>query len=237
MIGDSLMRLAAALGLSFFLSGCASFGSDVGTVWSFGDLTKVGGVAAKAEGAPKIVPTPAGPAIAFDGVKDALFVDTHPLAGATTWTIDAIFRPDGGAFEQRWLHLAEVDPKTEAETGTRFLFEIRVKDDRWYLDAFTVGDGYKMTLIDPSKTFALGRWYHVAMTYDGKMFRSYVDGVEQGAAAIDFKPQGQGHSSVGVRINRVNYFHGAVQNVRFTPKALPLEEISKVPAGLNPAGK
>lgn len=217
--------------------GCASAGPEAGTVWTFANLDRVGGVTTHVEGTPQIVATGAGPAVQFDGVKDAVFVDKHPLAGATTWTIEAMIRPDGGAFEQRWLHLAEVDAKTGRETATRFLFEIRVKDDRWYLDAFTTGEGYKITLIEPSKTFALGRWYHVAMTYDGTTFRSYVDGVVQGEAPLAFKPQGEGHSSIGTRINRVNYFKGAVYEVRFTPRALSPAAFLPLPAGLNPPAK
>ncbi|MFD2783688.1 hypothetical protein ACFS32_24585 [Novosphingobium pokkalii] len=45
----------------------------------------------------------------FDGVQDALILPRHPLAGAAQFTAEALFRPDGGAFEQRWLHLASDD--------------------------------------------------------------------------------------------------------------------------------
>jgi hypothetical protein len=175
--------------------------------------------------------------MAFNGVDDALFIDKHPLAGASTFTIEAIFRPDGGAFEQRWLHLAETNPATGADTGTRFLFEIRVVGERWYLDSFTDGPGYHMPLMVPEKTFPIGPWYRVEMTYDGKMFRSYVDGVLQTEAPIAFKPQGPGHTSVGTRINRVNYFKGAVFEARFTPRVLTPEEFLKVPRGMNGAEK
>lgn len=201
--------------------------------WSFERLDRIGGAATHIEGHPGIVSTKAGPAVQFNGVDDALFVDKHPLAGASTFTAEAIFRPDGGAFEQRWLHLAETDPATGQDTGTRFLFEIRVVGDRWYLDAFTAGAGYKQTLATPEKTFLVGAWYRVEMSYDGKVFRSYVDGVEQAEAPVAFTPQGPGHTSIGVRINRVNYFKGAVLKLRFTPRALSPGEFMSVPAALS----
>ncbi len=210
--------------------GCAA----ESTVWTFDRLDHIGGAATQIEGQPKIIETGAGPAVQFDGVKDALFIDNHPLAGMKTFTAEVVFRPDGGAFEQRWMHMAEVDPATGKDTGTRFLFEIRVVGDRWYLDAFTTGPGYKETLVVPAKTFPVGRWYRVAMSFDGKMFKSYVDGVLQAEAAIAFKPQGPGHTSVGVRINRLNYFKGAVFEARFTPRALTPDEFLALPAGLNP---
>jgi len=34
-----------------------------------------------------------------------------------------------------------------------------------------------------------------------------------------YLPQGPGHSSVGVRINHVSYFKGAVMRARFAPRA------------------
>jgi hypothetical protein len=74
----------------------------------------------------------------------------------------------------------------------------------------------------------------VAQSYDGKMYRSYVDGVLQGEAAIDFKPQGPGHASVGTRINRLNYFRGAVMQARFSPRALSPEDFLKAPVAVTP---
>jgi hypothetical protein len=76
-------------------------------------------------------------------------------------------------------------------------------------------------------SFPLGAWYHVAMVYDGTEFRSYVNGVLQGKAVVHFTPEG--HNAVGVRINRVNYFKGAVHEVRFTHSALKPEEFMKIP--------
>jgi len=231
------MRLFSAILCAILLTGAqgalAAGNASDSKLWTFGRLDKVGGVAAHPEGAPQIIQTPAGPAVQFDGVKDALFVDEHPLAGAETWSVEAVFRPDGGAFEQRWMHLAEVDPKTGEDTGARFLFEMRVVGDRWYLDAFTHGEGYHLPMMATDKTYPLGRWYRVAMTYDGKIFRSYVDGALQMEMPLVFKPQGPGHSAFGTRINRVNYFHGAVFSARFTRHALTPEQLAPLPAGLD----
>jgi Concanavalin A-like lectin/glucanases superfamily len=205
-------------------------------MWSFERLEGIGGGATHVEGHPEIISTPAGKAVVFNGVDDALFIDEHPLAGAKTFTIEAVIRPDGGAFEQRWLHLAETDANG-ADTGARFLFEVRVVGDRWYLDAFINGPGYNKTLAAPEKTFPIGRWYRVAQTYDGTTYRSYVDGVLQAEAPVEFEPQGRGHASVGVRINRVNYFRGAILLARFTPRALSPHEFLPLAKGLNGGGE
>jgi hypothetical protein len=235
------MRVAPLFAVASFaaslLAGCttapAAATAPESIVWRLDNLSEIGGVAAHPEGAPQLITTNAGRAVAFDGVKDALFIDKHPLAGATTFTAEAIFRPDGGKFEQRWMHLAEVDPKTGQETGTRFLFEIRVVGDQWYLDSFAHGPAYHLPIMVTDKLHPLGHWYRVAMTYDGTTLRSYVNGELQGEAPLAFTVQGGGHSSFGTRINRVDYFHGAVYEARFTPRALQPQEFLPLPAGLN----
>ena len=239
-----LIRRDVLLGAAGLLAapvvGAASKPSPV--VWTFDRLENVGGAATRVEGQPTLIDTPLGRATLFDGVDDALFIDRHPLAGAATFTFEAIFRPDGGAFAQRWFHLAADEPVPPAgapptpPSNTRFLFEIRVVEQAWYLDAFVRGPGYNKALIFPEKLHPVGRWFHVAQTYDGKTYRSYVDGVLQGEAEIAFTAQGLGRASVGTRMTRENYFKGAIHLARFTPRALGPEAFLKLPAIARAAG-
>ena len=239
MIRSSAVAFAALMACSC-ATGTRQGDRSRSTVWRFDNLQQIGGHPVRVEGHPRPISTAAGQAIAFDGVEDALFMPAHPLAGASRFTFEAIFRPDGGPFEQRWFHLAQADPAAPAgafppvqASGPRFLFEIRVVDDRWYLDAFTAGPGYSVTLVAPQKRFALGRWYHVAQTYDGHTYRSYVDGQLQTESPLAFVPQESGYASIGTRINRRNYFHGAVYAARFTPRALQPADFMKLPAPLD----
>lgn len=219
-----LVRAAAFAPIAFGAASCATAlparPSAAASIWTFDRLADIGGHPTRVEGAPALIDSPWGKATKFDGADDALFIDNHPLAGAETFAFEAVFRPDGGAFEQRWFHLAmDEAPAAPGVTlpGTRFLFEIRVVEDRWYLDAFTKGPTYNVTLIDPARLFPVGQWHHVAQTYDGTTYRSFVNGVLQDEAPLAFTPHGPGRSSVGCRFNRVNYFNGAVREARFTP--------------------
>jgi len=230
--------LGAAAGLLTAPATDAAARPSSSIVWTFDRLDRVGGAATRIEGQPTLIDTPLGRATLFDGVDDALFIDRHPLAGATTFTFEAIFRPDGGAFAQRWFHLASDEPAARPgaapvpPSNTRFLFEIRVVEQSWYLDAFVRGPGYNKALIFPEKLFPIGRWFHVAQTYDGKTYRSYVDGVPQGEAEIAFTPQGPGRASVGTRMTRESYFRGAIRQARFTPRALAPAAFLRMPAGI-----
>ena len=225
------------------------------TVWKFDNLDSIAGIKTTVEGHPKVIATlDGGKAIEFNGVDDAIWVENHPVAGDKTFTIEAIFRPDGGEPAQRWFHIATIDPKTgqaALPTGTgdpnpRFTFELRVSNhDQWYLDSFAHGCppdqvvcaspiGYNSALMEANAKHAIGHWYAVAQTFDGKMYRSYVNGVLQKEVALDFQPQQAGRTSIGARMNRQGgYFRGAVLEARFTNAALPPDQFLKVPAALD----
>ena len=92
--------------------------------WRFDQTASLGSHPTKVLGAPKVIESEIGKAVAYNGVDDALFVDVHPLAGAATWTWEMIFRPDAdGKPEQRIFHLQSVDPATVQDISyERMLF-------------------------------------------------------------------------------------------------------------------
>ena len=228
------IAVAALLGASLISASGAWAQTQV--LWKFNNLDRIGGLAAKVEGHPKLVDSPVGQAIDFNGVDDAVFLPGRPLVGAKEFSIEVIFKPEGGALEQRFMHIAETDPATgldanPAGTGDpnpRFMFEIRVKDGVWWLDAFVNSKAGSKALIDPKKTHPVGPWYAVQQTYDGKTYRSYVNGVLENEAEVAFTPHGAGHMMVGTRMNHVNYFHGAIAQARFSTRALRPGEFMKV---------
>jgi putative heme-binding domain-containing protein len=199
------------------------------TVWTFDRLENIGGHKTTLLGEPKLIDTPLGKAVEFDGIDDALFIDNHPLAGAEAFTWEAIFRPDGGQREQRWFHLSEINPATGLDTDNRMLFEIRVDGNQWYLDSYSQSGAESKALMNRKALHPLGQWHHVATVYDGKEFRNYVNGVQEGAGILHLAPHGAGRASVGVRINKVFYFKGAVHLARFTRNALTPAEFLKLP--------
>jgi len=208
--------------------GSGGGGSEPESVeWAFDRLDRVGGHATTLLGQPKLIDSPRGKAVAFDGVGDALIVDNHPLAGARTFTIEALFRPDGGPFEQRWLHLSERDPATGQDADNRMLLEIRVVGDQWFLDSYHQSGTASKALMNRAALHPLGAWYHVATVYDGEELRNYVNGVQEGASPLKLAPSGPGRASIGVRLNKVYFFKGAVERARFTRRALTPAEFLK----------
>ncbi len=208
-------------GFLLLLSLTAGIAQDSVT-WRFDEPGSIAGNRTTVEGSPRVIRTDKGPAIEFNGVADAIFVEAHPLAGAEKFTWEVVFRPDrDGKAEQRFFHLQENG------TENRMLFEIRVIGEQWCLDAFMNSPTGSRALLDRTKLHPLGQWYAVAMTYDGEWFRNFVNGVEQGAVQIRLTPNGPGRASIGTRINRVDYFKGAMRESRFTRRALKPAEFLK----------
>jgi hypothetical protein len=234
--GTALRHLKAALAV--FAVWAISPAAAEQSVWRFDNLHRIGEMTPKVEGSPQLVDSPIGKAVQFNGRDTALLFPGRPLVGAKSFTIEAIFRPEGGDFQQRWMHIAETDPATgldanpggTADPNPRFMFEVRVVKDQWYLDAFVQSKAGSQALAFPEKLHPLNQWYAVEQTYDGKTYRSYVNGVLEGEADVAFTPHGPGHMMVGVRMNRVNYFKGSVALARFTDKALSPDAFVKLPA-------
>jgi len=174
-------------------------------------------------GNPKPVNCRYGKALQFDGVGDALFFDSNPLAGLKQFTVEIIFRPDSdGAREQRFLHMGQTQ-------GDRLMVETRVtKQHQWYLDAHLRSGDSAKTLIDSTKLHPTDVWYHLAVTVNNGMMETYVNGVLELGGSIPFSPFKAGQVSVGVRQNKVYWFKGAICKIRTTPRTLKRSEFLKI---------
>lgn len=194
-------------------------GPTAGALWQVDNISSIGGHSTTLLGSPAVIETGIGRAVQFDGIKDGLIVDALPLAGASEFTLEITFRPDAdGPAEQRFLHLQQDG------TENRILIETRVQGDKWYLDTYIHSPRANLALFDPNNTHPTGRWYSAALTYDGGTMRHYVNGVEEMSGNLPFTPLGPGKTSIGVRMNRVFWFKGAVRKVRFTLRVLEPEQ-------------
>ncbi|MEO7412644.1 MAG: LamG-like jellyroll fold domain-containing protein [Opitutaceae bacterium] len=176
------------------------------------------------EGSPKIIRENSGAMAAhFDGKADGFIVPVNPLAGLSQFTIEILFSPAAdGAVEQRFFH-------AEDTAGRRALIELRLnKAGEWWLDTYLkplAGNG--LPLIDPKKVHPVDKWYWAALRYDGKTMSSFVNGQKELEGELAFEPMGTGQASVGVRLNRVYWFKGAIREVRFHSTAVAPDRLQK----------
>jgi len=191
--------------------------------WKINNLKKIGGNKVEILGNPQIIKTARGKAVLFDGVDDGIFINVNPLAGFQEFTIEAVFRPDaGGGAEQRWLHIEDTE-----NAESRALLETRLIGDEWFLDTFLKSGENRSALYAESFKHPLGKWYAVALVFDGSEMRHYVNGKLELAGKITRKEFGKGITSIGVRQNKIYWFKGAVLKARFTNRALSPDEFMK----------
>lgn len=198
----------------------AEAGNDESEVWMLDNLETIGGHDVHIEGDPVVIETPHGKAIEFDGMGDGLFLDVHPLAGMTEFTAEVVFKPyAGGSPEQRFFHMQE------DASESRVMFETRLPEDGlWFLDTFIKSGEVGTVLYAEEHRHGIGPWYHAAIVVDGSSFRHYVNGALELDEKIAYQAQQSGKTSLGVRLNRVHWFKGAIRMVKFTPRALAPEE-------------
>ena len=214
-----LITSAAIIGL--ILVGC---GKDEQVVWNLDNLEAIGGHSVTVEGNPKLIDTPYGKAIEFDGVDDGIFLDVHPLAGMAEFTVEVIFQPYAdGQPEQRFFHMQENDSEE------RVMFETRLVENKlWFLDTFMQTGTQNHTMFAVGDKHALGPWYHAAIVVDGKTFKHYVNGRMELGKEVNFQPQKRGRTSLGVRLNKVFWYKGAIRKARFSSRALRPHEFLTV---------
>lgn len=174
------------------------------------------------EGKPRIVDCPYGKAVSFDGQQDALILDTNVLAGFNQFTIEIIMRPDtNGMKEQRFLHFGEV-------RGERVMIESRLVNDSWYLDTYMKSGQIGQTLVDSTRLHPLTKWYHIAFVANNGAMNAFVNGIKELEGKIPFTPFTVGQTSIGVRLNRVNWYKGAMFKLRISPTSLDPTRFLKI---------
>ena len=119
----------------------------------------------------------------------------------------------------------------ENESENRILFETRlVGKEKWFLDTFVKSNEQEVTLYAEESLHPIGPWYHAALVVDGNKMQHYVSGKLELIDDLNYHPQRPGRTSVGVRLNQVYWYHGAIREARFTRRALKPKEFT----GLKP---
>ncbi len=170
---------------------------------------------AEVVGQPTPFESPVGRAASFDGQGDALIFPSNPHEGAEAFTIEALFCPArGGPAEQRFVHVSD------ESRDARALLETRLTPAGWYADTFLKDGPAELFLNEPTLLHSYDQWHTLALVYDGREMRQFVNGRLELSGQITCAPFGAGRVSVGCRINRLFWFKGAIRTVRFTRDVL-----------------
>ncbi len=196
-------------------------------LWPVDALSDIGGHSTEVGGDPEVVSDDAiGSAVMFDGDGDRLLVDDNPLDGASEFTIEIVFKPNDAYPdnpEPRFFHIESAE-----NANRRLTIELRLDaSQQWYLDAFIKAEDSQLTLIDDSLTHPVAAWHHAAVTHEDGTFTSYVNGTQELSGAVSYLPiPSSAASSIGARMNEVNWFNGAIAYVAITHEALAPSEFA-----------
>ena len=184
--------------------------SLVSITWDICSVDSIGGFPVTKSDTPVVINSDEyGNVVWFDGIDDGLLIESNLLEGATSFTVELIFKPDSAwpANEaQRFIHIQ--DP---TDDDRRILIELRLTDDsHWYLDTFIKSELSSLALTDENLRHPVAQWYHVAMVYEDRVMKSYVNGLEQMSGEVDFLPITNAHTSIGTRMNQRSWFKGSI---------------------------
>ncbi|NMB80967.1 MAG: LamG domain-containing protein [Ignavibacteria bacterium] len=195
--------------------------------WLINNLEKIGGKAITVFGNPEIIIDGNSNAVRFDGIDDGIIVHADPLDGATTFTVEIIFKPDTSSNptnkEQRFLHIQNPDYEPR-----RMLIELRLTDDKkWFLDTHINTDTTAHTLFADQFKHPLNGWNHAALVYENGTMIHYVNGNEEMRGGIKYLPIKDANVSIGMRMNKRSYFKGEIKLIRITNAALTPDQFVK----------
>lgn len=170
-------------------------------------------------GKPKWVGGKFGSGLDFNGKTDYLAApDSKSLNIINSITIVAWIK--GNAYPAANHVLRKI-----ADAGTAAIYMLRIQPETLRIYIGTVDKQVNMagnTILKP------GKWYHVAMTYDGKKIIAYLDGKVDGSLDANGKiVESRGELRIG-RGEPAGYFNGVIDEVGLFNKALTEGEIKSI---------
>ena len=197
-------------------------------LWIVDNLTQIGGNSVQVFGNPKIINSDIGNAVEFDGIDDGIIVNNNPMVGVSAFTVEIIFKPyaDGGV-EQRFLHFQQDD-------NNRILIELRNNSNaNWSLDTFIKSGASNKTLLDYAFVHPLDTWTHAALIYKDGIMTHYINGDKELEGAVMYQVVNSGQTSLGMRLNQVWWFKGAIRAVKITNDAINPENFMTIEPALS----
>jgi hypothetical protein len=165
-----------------------------------------------------------GRALKCDGAHSHLAVPHDPKLDPAQLTLEAwvtLRRYPTGKDTRRWVAGKNANEWAEGHyavgiNGQRAVAYLNIGDGRENSRGASVQDA----------TLTPNRWHHLAMTYDGKQLRAYLDGTPGKPVEVGKKRRpGRGPFDIGARPDGYVYFEGAIDEVRLYKRALTPDEI------------
>ncbi|HEY7708553.1 MAG TPA: LamG domain-containing protein, partial [Candidatus Entotheonella sp.] len=169
-------------------------------------------------------------ALDFDGTNDRVEIDDDDYLDISgNGTIAAWARRDAAGV---WHSIVA---KGDANFNYLHNYGLEIRD----VNTVTciIGNGTTDNVLDSVSTIAGDQQYHhFACTWDGSNLRVYIDGVQNNSVAQTITPQANTSPLyIGQFGGDVDYFDGAIDDVRIYNRALSAQEIARLAQGNQPS--
>lgn len=192
-------------------------------IWHLNNTAHIAAFSTTILGNPVVKVEGTDSSIYFNGINDGLVIPAIPIEGWQDFTIEVLFKPSSdGPSAPRFIHM-------EDSASNRVTLELRLtKNGQWYLDGFLKNGRTKkgLTLIDSTKLHPANKWYWAALVYSNNTMATYINGKKElEGGEIGFPAMTKGNMSIGVRLNKVDWFKGQVQEIRFHPAVIEEKDL------------
>ncbi|MFI1772524.1 LamG-like jellyroll fold domain-containing protein [Thalassobellus citreus] len=166
--------------------------------------------------------------IDFDGIDEHIdFGDNHDLTGA--------FSLESWVYEENTVATGTILSKGNIDAGLKTGYHLSLKNSFpnliWY-------DNSNNEVLNITSPYAIpnNEWHHIAVTYDGAVVTMYIDGIEVVSVSPSSAPLNNSQSfKIGADLENfsttpleINYFDGAIQEVRIWDVALTEAQIREM---------
>ncbi|MDM8564110.1 PA14 domain-containing protein [Candidatus Halobeggiatoa sp. HSG11] len=152
--------------------------------------------------------------MSFDGNGDYVHLPTNPVSSGTV-TIEHWVKPDDIGDDQILVYASNVSGDGFGNSGSYLEVHTAIRGSKAY---FNYQDGSNTLGLTGLNTLKVGKWYHIAVTYDTDGLMSlYVDGVYQDSSSGSFANKSASRSYIGRPANdskTSRYFDGTLDEVR-----------------------
>lgn len=179
-----------------------------------------------------------GPVIAREGDTEVLVLDGLAQSALLTTDLKTPDLPKETLTAEAWVRLERPSPwgaiigaiqdNGDFERG----WVLGSRDTRFCFGLTSQGGTRRLTYLSAESTFEMGRWYHLAGTYDGREMRLYVDGKLEGRSSeqkgpIFYPPKGV-YEIGAYHDDDENYpTEGRIREVRVYRRALSDSEVAE----------
>lgn len=162
-------------------------------------------------------------ALAFSGNGDFVVLDPPPMLNADAFSLSIWVKYDENATMAWWNNaIISQDDNGSHLNNSHRVFQLSTLDDNVRIHLMM-----RAPDVTAKHPVQRGKWYHLAVTYNGRDFMLYMNGELQEKQEYTFRPSSEEPIYIGKKNSEEPrfYFHGALDDIRIYNRTLSELEV------------